>query len=191
MFTFCFFGLWKFSAVPLYKSHTERNSTITIPWILLNCSFEQFRPLPYYKRKFMTNLDSILKSFAEKGPRSQSYGFSSRHGQMWELDHKEGWALKKWCFWTVVLEKTLESPLDCKEIQPVHPKGDQPWILIARTDAEAEFQYFGHLVGRTDSLEKNLMLRKIEGGRRRGRQRMRWWMASLTEWTWVWASSGR
>ena len=92
-------------------------------------------------RKAMTNLDSILKSrhyFAKKGPSSQRCGFSSSHVWMWELDHKEGWAPKNWCFWTVVLEKTLESPLDCKEIQPVHPKGNQSWIFIERTDAEAE-----------------------------------------------------
>ena len=76
--------------------------------------------------------------FANKGPSSQSYGFSSSHVWMWELDCEEGWALKNWCFWTVVLEKTLESPLDCKEIQPVHPEGDQSWIFIGRTDAEAE-----------------------------------------------------
>ena len=75
--------------------------------------------------------------FANKGPSSQSYGFSSSHVQLWELDSKEGWMLKNWCFWTVVLEKTLESPLDCKEIQPVHPKGNQSWIFIGRTDAEA------------------------------------------------------
>ena len=68
----------------------------------------------------------------------QSCGFSSSHVQMWELDHKEGWALKNWCFWTVVLEKTLESPVDCKEIKPVHPKGNQPWVFIERTDAEVE-----------------------------------------------------
>ena len=74
----------------------------------------------------------------DKGPYSQSYGFSSSHVWMWELDHKEGWALKNWCFWTVVLKKTLESPLDCKEIQPVHPKGKQFWIFIGRTDAKAE-----------------------------------------------------
>ena len=76
--------------------------------------------------------------FADIGPSSQSYGFSSSHVWMWELDHKESLALNNWCFWTVVLEKTLESPLDCKEIQPVHPKGDQSWIFIWRTDAEAE-----------------------------------------------------
>ena len=76
--------------------------------------------------------------FANKGPSSQGYGFSSSRVWMWELDYKESWAPKNWCFWTVVLEKTLESPLDCKEIQPVHPKGNQSWIFIGRTDAEAE-----------------------------------------------------
>ena len=76
--------------------------------------------------------------FANKGPSSQGYGFSSGHVWMWELDCEEGWVLKNWFFWTVVLEKTLESPLDCKEIQPVHPKGDQSWVFIGRTDAEAE-----------------------------------------------------
>ena len=88
--------------------------------------------------KVMTNLDSILKSrsIANKGLSSQSYGFSSSHVWMWELDYKESWVLKNWCFWTVVLEKTLESPW--MEIQPVHPKGNQSWIFIGRTDAEAE-----------------------------------------------------
>ena len=76
--------------------------------------------------------------FADKGPYSQSYGFSSSHAWMWELDHKKGWVLKNWYFWIVVLDKTLESPLGCKEIQPVHPKGNQSWIFIGRTDAEAE-----------------------------------------------------
>ena len=76
--------------------------------------------------------------FANKGPSSQGYGFSSGHVWMWELDYKESWAPKNWCFWTVVLEKTLESPLDSKEIQPVHPKGDQSWIFIGRTDVVAE-----------------------------------------------------
>ena len=76
--------------------------------------------------------------FANKGPYSQGYCFSSSHVWMWELDHKEGWVPKNWCFWTVVLEKIPESPLDCKEIQPVHPKGNQPWIFIGRTDAKAE-----------------------------------------------------
>ena len=78
--------------------------------------------------------------FANKVPSSQCYGFSSSHIWMWELDYKESWAPKNWCFWTVVLEKTLKSPLDCKEIQPIHPKGDQPWVFIGRTDVEAETQ---------------------------------------------------
>ena len=93
-------------------------------------------------RKVMTNLDSIFKSqrhyFANKGPSSQGYGFSSSHVWMWELDYKEIRAPKNWCFWTVLLEKTLESPLDCKEIQPVHSEGDQPWVFTGRTDAKAE-----------------------------------------------------
>ena len=76
--------------------------------------------------------------FANKSPSSQGYGFSSGHVWMWELDYKESWVLKNWCFWTVVLEKTLESPLDCREIRSVHPKGDQSWIFIGRTDVEAE-----------------------------------------------------
>ena len=93
---------------------------------------------------------------------------------MWELDHKEDWVCKNWCFQTVVLEKTLESPLDSKEIQSVNSKGNQPWTFIGRTDAETETPMLGHLMQKADSLEKILMLEKIEGNRRRGRQRMRW-----------------
>ena len=90
----------------------------------------------------MTNLDSIFKKqrhhFADKSLRSQSYIFSSGHERMWELDHKEGWELKNWCFWIVVLEKTLESPFDSKEIKTVNPKGNQPWIFTGRIDIEDE-----------------------------------------------------
>ena len=93
---------------------------------------------------------------------------------MWELDCEESLAPKNWCFWTVVLEKTLENPLDCKEIQQVHPKGNQSWIFTGRKMLKLKLQYFGHLMQRTDSLEKTLMLGKIEGGRRRGWQRRRW-----------------
>ena len=93
---------------------------------------------------------------------------------MWELDYKESWAPKNWCFLTVVLENTLECPLDCKEIQPVHPKGDQSWVFIGRFMLKLKLPYFGHLMWRADSFEKTVMLRKIEGGRRRGRQRMSW-----------------
>ena len=93
---------------------------------------------------------------------------------MCELDHKEGWALKNCCFCAVVLEKIRESPLDWKEIKQVNPKGNQPWILIGRLMVKLKFQYFGQLMLRASSLEKTLMLGKIEGRRRRGRQRMRW-----------------
>ena len=93
---------------------------------------------------------------------------------MWELDHKEGWMLKNWCFWIVVLEKTLESPLDCKEIILVNLKGNQPWVLIGRTGAEVEALILGHLIWKADSLEKTLKLGKIEGKRRRWQQKMRW-----------------
>ena len=96
----------------------------------------------FLRRKVMTNRNTILKSrditFANKSPFSQGYGFSKCHVWMWELDYKESWVPKNWCFWTVVLEKTLESPLDCKEIQPVHLKGNQSWIFIGRIDAEGE-----------------------------------------------------
>ena len=112
--------------------------------------------------------------FVNKGLSSQGYGFTSSHVWIWELDYKESWAPKNWCFWTVVLEKTLESPLDCKEIQPVHRKGDQSWVFIGRTDVEAETPTLGHLMRRGDSFEKTLMLGKIEGRSRRGWQRMRW-----------------
>ena len=115
--------------------------------------------------------------FAYKGPCSQDYGLSSSHVQMWELDHK-GWVPKNWCFWIVVLEKTLESTLDCKEIQPVNPKGNYPWILIGRTDAEAEAPILWPPNGKS-SLEKTLMLGKIEG-RRRGQQTMGW-LDSITD----------
>ena len=107
-------------------------------------------------------------------PSSQGYGFSSGHVWMWELDCEESWALKNWCFWTVVLEKILTSPLDCKEIQPVNPKGDQSWVFIGRTDAEAETPILWLPHVRVDSLEKTLMLGGIGGRRRRGRQRTRW-----------------
>ena len=106
----------------------------------IHCSHEIKRRL-LLGRKAMTNLDSILKSrdiTANKGPSSQCCGFSTSHVQMWELDHKESWVPKNGCFQIVVLEKILESPLDCKEIHPVHPKGNQSWIFIERTDAETE-----------------------------------------------------
>ena len=117
-------------------------------------------------RKAMTNLDSILKSrdinVPKKGPSSQSFGFSSGHVWMWELDYKESWVSKNWCFWILILEKILESPMDNKEIKPVNPKGNQPWIFIERTDADAEAPILWPPDVKANSLEKTLMLGRIE-----------------------------
>ena len=108
---------------------------------------------------------------------------------MWELNYKESWVPKNGCFWTVVLEKTLESPWDCKEIQSVNPKENQSWTFFGRIDAEAETPVTGHLIRGTESFKKTLMLGKIEGRRRRDYKGWDGWMASPTLWTWVWASS--
>ena len=112
--------------------------------------------------------------FANKGPSSQGYGFSSGHVWMWDLDCEESWAPKNWCFWTVVLEKTLESPLDCKEIQPVHPKGDQSWVFTGRTDVEAETPVLWPPDVKSWLIGKDPDAGRDRGRRRRGRQRMRW-----------------
>ena len=128
--------------------------------------------------KSMRHIKKQRHCFVNKGPSSQGYGFSSGHVWMWELDYKDDWAQKNWCFWTVVLEKTLESALDCKEIQPVHPKRDESWMFIGRTDVEAETPILWPSDVKSWSskrvFEKTLMLGKIEGRRRTGRQRMKW-----------------
>ena len=127
--------------------------------------------------------------FVNKGPSSQGYGFSSGHVWMGELDYKESWALKNWCFWTVVLEKTPESPLDCKEIQPVHPKGNQSWVFIGRTDAEAEAPILwppdvkSWLIGKDLDAGKDWW-QKEKGMTEDEIVRWRHWL-----WAWVWASS--
>ena len=112
--------------------------------------------------------------FANYGSSSQGYGFSSSHVWMWELDYKESWAPNNWCFWTVVLEKILESPLDCKEIKPVNLKETSTEYSLEGLMLKLNLQYFGHLMQRPDSLENTLMLGMMEGRRRRGWQRMRW-----------------
>ena len=145
------------------------------------------------ERKAMTNLDSILKSrdhLADKSPYSQSYGFSCSQVWMWELDYKEGWALKNWCFWTVVLDKTLESPLDSKEIKLVNPKGNQPWIFIGRTDAEAEASVLWPPDMKSQLIGKDWCWKRLRTGGEGGDGGWDGWMASLTQWTWVWAKSG-
>ena len=112
--------------------------------------------------------------FVNKGLSSQGYGFSSSHVWMWYLDYKESWAPKNWCFWTVVLEKILESSLDCKEIQPVHPKGNQSWIFTGRTDAKAETPILWPLDVKSWFIWKDPVAGKDWGQKERGRQRMRW-----------------
>ena len=112
--------------------------------------------------------------FTNKGPSSQSYGFSSSHVWMWELDYKESWAQKSWCFWTVVLEKTLESPLDCKEIQPVHPKGNQSWIFIGRTDVEVETPILWPPDAKNWLIWEDSDAGKDWRQEEKGQQRMRW-----------------
>ena len=127
-------------------------------------------------RKAVTNLDIKNQRyyFANKGPYGQSYGFSSSHVWMWELDHKEGCVLKNWCIRNVMLEKTLESTLDSNQIKQINPKGNQPWIFLGMTDATAEAPVLWLPDANADSLEKTLILGKIEGRRRRRWQRMRW-----------------
>ena len=122
--------------------------------------------------------------FANKGPSCQSYGFSSGHVWMWELDYKESWVPKNWCFWTVVLEKTLESHLDSKEIQPVHPKGNQSWIFIGRM-LKLKLQIFGSLT----QLKRPWCWERLKAGGEGDDRGWDGWMASPTQWTWVWVSS--
>ena len=135
------------------------------------CSLEE--------KLWQTNLDSILKRrdiiLLTKVRLNQSCGFFSSHVWMGEVDHKKkSWGPQNWCLWTVLLEKTLESPLDCKEIQRVNPKGNQSWIFLKGLMWKLKLQYSGHLMPMADSLEKTLMLGKSQGRRRRGLQRMRW-----------------
>ena len=146
-----------------------------------------------WKKSYDT--DRILKSRDITLPTysySQSCYFSSSHVWMWELDYKEIWAPKNWCFWTVVLEKTLESPLDWKKIQPVHPKGNQSWMFIGRTDAEAETPILWPPDGKSWLIGKDPYAGKDEKLEEKGLDDREWggWMASPTRWTWVWVYSG-
>ena len=152
-----------------------------------------WKTLALWKKSYDQPRQHIKKQehyFASKGS-SQSCGFSSSHVWMWELDYKECWVLKNWCFWTVVLEKTLESRLDCKEIQPVNPKGDQSWLFIGRTDVEAETPILWSPDTKNWLIWKDPWcwerLKKGGEGDNRG-----WdgWMASPTQWAWVWVNSG-
>ena len=130
--------------------------------------------------------------FANKGPSSQSYGFSSNHVWMWELDHKESWALKNWCFWTVVLEKTLESSLDGKEIKPVNPnlKETSPEYSLEGLMLKLKLQYFGTWCEELTHLKRPWWWERLKAGREGDDRGWDGWMASPTQWTWVWVNSG-
>ena len=142
----------------------------------------------------MTNLDNIFKSRDITLPTKirlvKAIVFSSHHVWMWDMDCEESWVLKNWCFWTVVLEKTLESALDCKEIQPVHPKGDQSWVFFGRTDAKAETPILWPSYAKSWFIGKKTLMLGVNGAGGEGDNRG-WdvWMASPTQWTWVWVNS--
>ena len=129
--------------------------------------------LALWKKSYDQPRQHIKKHIANKGPSSQGYGFSSGHVWMWMLDYKESWVQKNWCFWTVVLKKTLESPLGCKEIQPVHPERNQYWISIRNTDAETETPILWPADAKNWLIWKDPDAGRTEG-RRRGQQRMKW-----------------
>ena len=140
----------------------------------------------------MSNLDSIVEQrhyFANKGPSSQGYRFSSGHVWMWELDCEEGWAPKNWCFWTVVLEKTLESPLDCKKSQPVHSERGQPWDFFGRNDAKAETPVLWPPHAELTHWKRFWCWEGLETEGEGDNRGWDGWMASLTRWTWVWVNS--
>ena len=158
-----------------------------------DCSHEIKRRLTPWKQSYDQPRWHIKKQkhyFANKGPSSERYGFSSSHVWMWELDYKESCAPKNWCFWTVVLEMTLESPLDCKEFQPVHPKGNQSWIFIGRTDTEAETSItLATWCEELTHLKRPWCWERLRAGGEGDNRRWDGWMASPTQWTWVWVNS--
>ena len=141
------------------------------PWTVTAAM--KFKRLLLLERKAMTNLESILKKSRDvtlltKGLYSQSYNFSSSHVWIWQLDHKEGWALENWCFQIIMLEETLESPLDFEEIHPVNPKGNQPWIFIGRTDAEVKAPILWPPDAKSQLTGKDLLVGKTEAKREAG-----------------------
>ena len=159
-------------------------------WWLQSWNWKILTPWKKSYRKPRQHIQKQKHPFANKGSYSQSYGFSSSHEWMW--DYKGSWALKNWCFWTVVFEKTLESPLNCKEIQPVHPKGNQSWIFIGRANAEAETPILWPPASKNWLIGKDLDPGKDWRQEEKGmtEDEMVGWH-QWTQWTRVWASSGR
>ena len=172
------------SGMMRYGVFQDRKSTYSSRWrctdILIDtCKFHNNR---FYWTCVCSN--QIYVCFANKGPSSQGYDFSSGHVWMWELDCEESWAPKNWCFWTVVLEKTLESPLVCKEIQPDHSKGDQSWVFIGGTDAEAETPILW-----PPHAKSSLIGKDSDAGRDWGQEEKGTTEAEMAGWTWVWVNS--
>ena len=168
--TLCFLGL---------KNHWR--------WWLQPRNYKMFAPCKKSYNKPRQHIQKQRHHVTDKGLCSQNYGFSSSHVWVWELDYKESWALKNWI---VELEKALESPLDCKEIQPVHSKGDQSWIFFGRTDAEAETPILWPPCEELTHWKRPWCWERLKAGREGDNRGWDGWMASLTQWTWVWASSG-
>ena len=155
-----------------------------------DCSHEIKRNLLLVKKsydKLRQHMKKQTHYFANKSLFSQRYGFSSSHVWMWKLDYKESWAQKILCFWTAVLEKTLESPLDWKEIQPVNPKGNQPWIFTGRTDAETPTLWLPDV--KSWLIRKDWCWERLKTGGEGGDRGWDGWIASPTQWTWVWIFS--
>ena len=148
--------------------------------------------LSYYFNKYLLNSYDVTNKGTNKGPSSESYDFSSGHVWMWGLDYKDSWALKNWCFWTVVLEKTFESPLDCKVIQPINPKGNQSWIFIGKTDWWWSWNCntLATWCKELTHWKRPWCWERLKMGREGDDRGWDGWMASPTWWTWVWVGSG-
>ena len=155
-----------------------------------DCSQKMLTPWKEGYDQPRQHIEKQRRYFVNKRPSSQGYDFSSGHVWMWELDCEESWAPKNWCFWSVVLEKTLESPLDCKEIQPVHSKGDQSWVFFGRTDVEAETPILWPPHGKNWLIGKDSCWEGLGAGGEGDDRGWDGWMVSLTRWMWVWVNSG-
>ena len=171
-----------------------QNRDITVSKTIMDGFTEAWGNYNQIPRKLMfkikLNLWKQRHYFANKGPFRQSYGFSSSYVWMWELDYKESWAPKNWCFWTVVLEKTLESPLNCKEIQPAHSEGDQPWDFFGRNDAKAATPVLWPPHAELTHWKRLWCWEGFGAGGEGDDRGWDGWMASRTRWTWVWVNSG-
>ena len=181
----------------LEKGEKWKQWQILFSWLQNHCCWglqpwneKVFTPWKESYDKARQRIKKQRHHFANRSLYSQTYGFSSSHGQMWELDHKEGWALKNWCFRIVLLERTLESPLDHRKIKPVNSKGSRSWIFIGRTDAEAEaLILWPPEVKSPTHWKRPWCWERLRGRGEGGSRGWDGWMASLIQWTWIWANS--